>query len=155
MKPSWILRNSYNLATPLSSCVATLNQWNIRISYIFYFKNHRISLCIYTKLSNFTKITIFLSYSFKKGYRIVTIFLQIIYFMKRRAKLADSNMEFHGFFHLRRDTTGAWSVFHFLNSLWLPWTAAAKINLKHKKSIFSCFLFFLSFWEFHRGWQTF
>ena len=79
---------------------------------------------------------------FLKGYRIATIFLQIIYFMKRRAKLADSNMEFHGFFQLRRDTTGAWSVFHFLDLSYLPRTAAAKIDQKHKKSTFLKNLFF-------------
>ena len=43
-------------------------------------------------------------------------FFKIIYFMKSQAKLVDSNMEFHGFFELRRDTTVAWSVFRFLNS---------------------------------------
>ena len=54
-----------------------------------------------------------------KGYCVtkkIFVFFKIIYFMKSQTKLVDSNMEFHGFFQLRRDATGAWSVFNFLNS---------------------------------------
>ena len=47
---------------------------------------------------------------------VLCLFFKIIYFMKTLTKLVDSNMEFHGFFELRRDTTGAWSVFRFFNS---------------------------------------
>ena len=61
--------------------------------------------------------------------------------MKRRAKLAESNMEFHGFFQLRRDTTGAWSVFRFLNSSQMPRTTDAKIDQRHKKVTFLKMLF--------------
>ena len=54
-----------------------------------------------------------------KGYCFTNVvfilFFKIMYFMKTQAKLGGSNMEFHGFFELRRDTTGAWSVFRFLN----------------------------------------
>ena len=56
--------------------------------------------------------------------------------MKSQAKLVDSNMEFHGFVQLRRDATGAWSVFNFLNSSYLPRTATAKINQNPKKRTF-------------------
>ena len=59
--------------------------------------------------------------------------------MKSLTKLVDSNMDFHGFFQLGRDTTGAWSVFRFLNSSYLPRTTAAKIDQKHKKSTFLIF----------------
>ena len=63
--------------------------------------------------------------------------------MKRQPKLADSNMEFHGFFQLRRDATGAWNVFNFLNLSYLPRTATVKINQKQKnnkrKRLFSDF----------------
>ena len=44
---------------------------------------------------------------------VLYLFFKIIYFMKTLTKLVDSNMEVHGFFELRRDTTGAWSVFRF------------------------------------------
>ena len=62
--------------------------------------------------------------------------------MKSQAKLVDSNMEFHGFFQLRRDATGAWNVFNFLNLSYLPRTATAKINQNQKKRIFFIFLVF-------------
>ena len=63
--------------------------------------------------------------------------------MKSQAKLVDSNMEFHGFFQLRRDATGAWNVFNFLNLSYLPRTATAKINQNQKKQTFVfIFLFF-------------
>ena len=68
--------------------------------------------------------------------------------MKRRAKLADSNMEFHGFFQLRRDATGAWNVFNFLNVSYLPRTATAKINQNQKKR--TCFIFLVFFHPFER-----
>ena len=51
-------------------------------------------------------------------------------------------MEFHGFFQLRRDATGAWNVFNFLNLSYLPRTATAKINQNQKNALFSLFLFF-------------
>ena len=74
---------------------------------------------------------------------LLYFFFKIIYFMKSLAKLVDSNMEFHGFFELWRDTTVAWSVFHFIYLSWMPRTTDAKIDQKHKK-IFSFFdLFFL------------
>ena len=63
-------------------------------------------------------------------------FFKIIYFMKSQTKLVDSNMEFHGFFQLRRDATGAWNVFNFLNLSYLPRTATAKINQNPKKHTF-------------------
>ena len=64
--------------------------------------------------------------------------------MKSQAKLVDSNMEFHGFFQLRRDATGAWSVFNFFNSSYLPRTATAKISQNQKNTFFSfLFVFFI------------
>ena len=65
-------------------------------------------------------------------------FLEIIYFMKTLTKLVGSNMKVHGFFQLGRDTTGAWSVFHFLNSSQMPRTTAARIDQIHK--IFTFFI---------------
>ena len=83
---------------------------------------------------------------FLKGYRIATIFLQIIYFMKRRAKLADSNMEFHGFFQLRRDTTGAWSIFHFFEFIVIaPDYGRENQSETQKINFFQFFGFFSSF----------
>ena len=77
---------------------------------------------------------------------VLCFFFKIIYFMKSQAKLVDSNMEFHGFFQLRRDATGAWNVFNFLNLSYLPRTATAKINQNQKNNffiiIFLNFLFF-------------
>ena len=74
---------------------------------------------------------------------VLYLFFKIIYFMKTLTKLVDSNMEVHGFFELRRDTTGAWSVFRFFNSSWMPRTTDAKIDQRHKKVTFlkSVFLF--------------
>ena len=65
--------------------------------------------------------------------------------MKSQAKLVDSNMEFHGFFQLRRDATGAWNVFNFFNVSYLPRTATAKINQNQKNVLFQFFGFFPSF----------
>ena len=76
---------------------------------------------------------------------VLCFFFKIIYFMKSQAKLVDSNMEFHGFFQLRRDATGAWNVFNFLNVLYLPRTATAKINQNQKNAFFLFFIFFSSF----------
>ena len=59
--------------------------------------------------------------------------------MKTLTKLVGSNTKFHGFFEMRRDITGAWSVFRFLNSSQMPRTTDAKINQKHKNSLFSVF----------------
>ena len=64
--------------------------------------------------------------------------------MKSQAKLVDSNMEFHGFFQLRRDATGAWNVFNFLNVSYLPRTATAKINQNQKNTHFFLFFWFFS-----------
>ena len=47
---------------------------------------------------------------------VLYFFFKIIYFMETLTKLVGSNMGFHGFFELGRDTTGAWSVFRFFNS---------------------------------------
>ena len=69
-------------------------------------------------------------------------FFKIIYFMKSLTKLVDSNTEFHGFFELWRDTTGAWSVFRFIYLSWMPRTTDAKIDQKHKKSLFWKFWIF-------------
>ena len=76
---------------------------------------------------------------------VLCFFFKIIYFMKSQTKLVDSNMEFHGFFQLRRDATGAWSVFNFFNSSYLPRTATAKISQNQKKTFYFIFLFFSSF----------
>ena len=77
---------------------------------------------------------------------VLCFFSKIIYFMKSQTKLVDSNMEFHGFFQLRRDATGAWNVFNFLNLSYLPRTATAKIN-QNKKNII-VFVFFHAFERF-------
>ena len=110
-----------------------------------HFFNHRIALYIYSKLLNFTKNCYF-SVLLLEGYCFTnfcfTFFPKIIYFMKTLTKLVDSNMEVHGFFELRRDTTGAWSVFRFFNSSWMPRTTDAKIDQKHKKVTFLKILFF-------------
>ena len=63
-------------------------------------------------------------------------FFKIIYFMKSLTKLVDSNMGFHRFFELWRDTTGAWSVFRFIYLSWMPRTTDAKIDQRHKKVTF-------------------
>ena len=70
---------------------------------------------------------------------LTRFFLEIIYFMKTLTKLVGSNMKVHDFFQLGRDTTGAWSVFHFLNSSQMPRTTAARIDRIHK--IFTFFIF--------------
>ena len=70
--------------------------------------------------------------------------------MKSQAKLARSNMTLHGFFQLRRDIYGVWSVFYFLNLSQLPRTTAAKIDHFTKKTRFSFFfVFFHPFESFH------
>ena len=79
---------------------------------------------------------------------LTRFFLEIIYFMKTLTKLVGSNMKFHGFFQLGRDTTGAWSVFHFLNSSQMPRTTAARIDQIHK--IFTFFIFLDFFHPFER-----
>ena len=73
---------------------------------------------------------------------LTRFFLEIIYFMKTLTKLVGSNMKVHGFFQLGRDTTGAWSVFHFLNSSQMPRTTAARIDQIHKIFTFSFFWIF-------------
>ena len=93
----------------------------------------------------FYKKTVFFSLVVKGILRyknVLCFFFKIIYFMKSQAKLVDSNMEFHGFFQLRRDATGAWNVFNFLNVSYLPRTATVKINQKQKNALFSIFCFF-------------
>ena len=67
--------------------------------------------------------------------------------MKSLTKLVDSNMKFHGFFELWRDTTGAWSVFHFIYLSWMPRTTDAKIDQKHKK------ITFLNFFDFFHPFE--
>ena len=62
--------------------------------------------------------------------------------MKSLTKLVGSNTKFYGFFEMRRDITGAWSVFRFFNSSQMPRTTDAKINQKYKNSLFSVFLDF-------------
>ena len=61
--------------------------------------------------------------------------------MEILTKLVGSNMGFHGFFELGRDTTGAWSVFRFFNSSQMPRTTDAKIDQRHKKVTFLKILF--------------
>ena len=127
-------------------------------SVFFYFRNHRISLCIYTKLSNFTKKLDF-SVLWLKGYCVTKMFF--VFFSKL----------FISWNHKLNWLTRTWNFMDFFSWDAMPqargmflifWIYRICPGLRPSKSIknkkthfFQFFVFFSSFWEIPRGWQTF